>query len=45
MEWFFVSSKMGVAESPYGSGRRILGPKINKMPSYGLYSTKYIKIW
>ena len=44
MERFFVSSKMGVAESSYGSGRRILGPKINKMPSYGLYLTNHIKI-
>ena len=42
MEWFFVSSKMGVAASPYGRGRRILGPKINKMPSYGLNSTNHI---
>ena len=44
MERFLVSSKMGVAESQYGSGRRILGPRINKIPSYGLYSTNHIKI-
>ena len=29
---------MGVAESRLGRGARVLGLKINEMPSYGLYS-------
>ena len=33
---------MGVAESRLGRGARVLGPKINEMPSYGLYSTNHI---
>ena len=37
-----VSSKMDVAESRFGDVPRVLGPKINKMPSYSLYSTNHI---
>ena len=33
---------MGVAESRLGRGARVLGPKINEMPSYSLYSTNHI---
>ena len=33
---------MGVAESRIGRGTRVLGLKINEMPSYGLYSTNLI---
>ena len=33
---------MSVAESRLGRGARVLGLKINEMPSYGLYSTNHI---
>ena len=33
---------MGVAESQLGRGARVLGLKINEMPSYSLYSTNHI---
>ena len=35
---------MGVAESRLGRGARVLGLKINEMPSYGLYSTNHSSI-
>ena len=34
---------MGVAESRIGRSARVLGPKINEMPSYGLYPTNHIQ--
>ena len=34
---------MGVAESRLGRSARVLGLKINEMPSYGLYSTNHIQ--
>ena len=40
----FRQFKNGRGRKSYGIGRRILGPKKNKMPSYGLYSTNHIKI-
>ena len=33
---------MSVAESRLGRGARVLGLKINEMPSYSLYSTNHI---
>ena len=33
---------MGVAESRSWCGPRVLGLKINEMPSYSLYSTNHI---
>ena len=33
---------MGVAQSRSKRGPRVLGPKINEMFSYGLYSTNHI---
>ena len=32
---------LGVAESRFRCGPRVSGPTINKMPSYGLYSTNH----
>ena len=33
---------MDAAESQLGHGARVLGLKINEMPSYGLYATNHI---
>ena len=38
----FCLQKMGVAQSPSCCDPRVLGPKINEMFSYGLYSTNHI---
>ena len=37
----FTCIKMGMAGTQTGRGPRTLGPKINEMLSYALYSTKH----